>query len=468
MPKDKTVEDLDTLYRYGRLARGKLEPGWYLNLAYYANEQWLAWDGRQLFRPAMPKNRITVVDNRIQPIIRKEIAKMTKNRPIFVVTPNSSDEEDTNAAALGDEIMRYMWKHLKIGKHRMQTLLWARICCAGFMKVFWDSRAGSKRDIVILSENGKPLMGQMGPVQPGSPEHLVAEQAAPGSTNTKTIAQGDVKVEVRSPFQMFIDPLAAEFVDAEWVIEESIKSPEYVYRRYGVEVTADTPANPGLIEARMGMVYLPGASSYKGVKVREYWCMPNKDHPNGCRKTWVLHTSGRKQISQMLEQDDKPFDCKPYVMFQGIQMPGRVWGMSIVDALRGPQTERNKIKSQIAENRNRVGNPTILASKQAVQDPEKVIRSMTMPGGVVFYDDVGSPNAKPDVLQAPPLPDYVIECLQDNEESMQEISGQHEVTSAQVPPGVTAASAINLLQESDDTMLAPDMADHEEELGMLG
>jgi hypothetical protein len=139
----------------------------------------------------------------------------------------------------------------------------------------------------------------------------------------------------------------------------------------------------------------------------------------------------------------------------------------VVDALRGPQTELNKVESQLAENRNKVGNPNLLMSRQAVQDPEKFAETFGKPGQIYWYED-SSPNAKPDVLPAPAMPQYVTDQIPLITQSMQEISGQHEVSSAQVPPGVTAASAINLLMEADDTMIAPDMADHEEELGKLG
>jgi hypothetical protein len=66
------------------------------------------------------------------------------------------------------------------------------------------------------------------------------------------------------------------------------------------------------------------------------------------------------------------------------------------------------------------------------------------------------------------LPQYVLEEIQNIEQSIQEIAGQHEVSSAQVPPGVTAASAINLLLESDDTRLGPAVTDYEVQLGALG
>jgi hypothetical protein len=426
-----------------------------MNLAYFSGNQWMAWDGNRLYRPQMRRSQLTIVDNRIGPVVRTEIAKMTKQRPVFTVTPSSSDEQDTNASELGEQLMRYLWKHLFLHELTMKALLWSRITGAGFLKCYWDSSIGDKRD-VLLRPDGKLLEDAQGkPVDPAAIDHT----SLPGVTK-KTVAQGDLKVEVRSPFQMFVDPLADTFEEAEWVIEESIKSVAYVQRRYNVTVEGDAPANPGLVEARMSNAPEPGSGGYKGVKVREYWAKSSPDHPNGRRAVWTK--------DKMLLEDNDPFDACPYVMLSGIPIPGRLWPTSIVEQLRGPQDELNKVKSQIAENRNRVGNPTILASKQAVQDPEKFLDSMTRPGGTYFFDDVGSPNTVPTFLQPPTLPPYVVEEIARIEESIQEISGQHEVSSAQVPPGVTAASAINLLMEADDTRLGPAMSDYEFQLGKLG
>jgi hypothetical protein len=466
MPKDTTVPDLDTLHRKARSARSKLEPVWFLNLAYFMNEQWVAWDGRQLHKPQLRKNRITVVENRIAGVVRTEIAKMTKNQPVFTCTPRTGDEEDANAAQLAEQIIRYLWVHLQMPEIAGKALEWSRITGAGFLKLYWDRSIGDKVDVMVGPGGDLLTDGQGAPVKADSPEAQLATQMAPDRVTKKTVAQGDVRVEARSPFQMFLDPLADSFSEIEWAIEESIKSQEYVRRRYGVDIEPDTPANPGLVEARMGQVFLPGTGQYKGIRVREYWCKPNSQWPNGYRAVW---TAGEgKSDGKMLLQDDKPFDPMPYVMLSGIPVPGRLWPMSTVELLRGPQTELNKVRSQMAENRNRVGNPTVVASKQAVQDPEKFTDSMTMPGGVYFFDDVGSPNTVPQFLQAPPLPNYVVEEVQRIEQAIEDIAGQHEVTSAQVPPGVTAASAINLLMEADDTRLAPAIRDYERQLGYLG
>ena len=460
--EDPRITKLEGLYRRAKSGRTKLEPVWFMNLAYYEGQQWMAWDGRQLYRPKLKPNRITVVDNRITPAVRTEVAKLTKNRPVFTISPRTADEEDSNASSLGEQLMLYLWEHLSMQEQSVKALLWSRICGAGFLKVFWDPTMGDGTD-AIVGPNGKVLEDSSGkPVKPGTVDPYQLSQSMgmpPGSVKKQRISQGDIRIEVRSPFQMYIDPLCDSFPDAEWLIEESIKSQESVYRQYGVMLEPDQEANPGMIQARLG-AGLAGSSTYKGIRVKEYWCKPCQSYPQGCRTVWAKN--------QILAEDGKPFDPMPYVMLSGIPAPGRLFPMSIVEHLRGPQTELNKVKSQIQENMNRVGNPTILASKQSVQDKDKFVSSMTMPGGVYFFDDLGSPNTVPTFLQAPPLPEYVINQITLIEDSIQQISGQHEVTTGNVPPGVTAASAINLLLEQDDTQLGPAVTDYEVQLGRFG
>jgi hypothetical protein len=458
--KDSTVKDLEALHQKAKRARSRLEPVWFMNLAYTQGQQWLAWDGQGLYKPAMKRSRVTLVDNRILPCVRTAIAKMTKNRPIFTVTPRTADEQDAHASELGEQLLLYLWKHLDLYAVTSNALEWSQICGAGFLKVFWDPTLGEGCDVVV-GPQGDVLTDGMGKAIPADsvdPQQMSESLGVP--VTIRSINQGDIRVEARSPFQVYPDPLVDTFSEAEWLIEESVKSVEQVRRRYGVTLDADTNANPGLVESRMATAYPSGTSGYKGVRICEYWCKPNVDHPNGRRAVWSKN--------KLLAEDEHPFDCMPYVMLSAISMPGRLWPTSIVEQLRGPQTELNKVKSQIAENRNRIGNPTILASKQAVQDPDKFAASTSTPGGIYYYDDLGSPNTIPTYLQGPPLPQYVIDEIQRIEESIQEISGQHEVSSANVPPGVTAASAINLLMEADDTRMGPIITDFENQLGALG
>jgi hypothetical protein len=90
-----------------------------------------------------------------------------------------------------------------------------------------------------------------------------------------------------------------------------------------------------------------------------------------------------------------------------------------------------------------------------------------VPGEIIDYDDT-TQNAVPSYLTPPPMPTYALQQQEKIEQSMEAIAGQHEVSNAQVPAGVKAASAINLLQEADDTRLGPAIYDMEETLGETG
>jgi hypothetical protein len=164
---------------------------------------------------------------------------------------------------------------------------------------------------------------------------------------------------------------------------------------------------------------------------------------------------------KILASEDNPYECLPYVMFKGAPVPGRFWPTCIVEQLREPQVELNKIKSQVRENAQRIGNPSLL------RDRFSNTQYSGVPGEDVMYDS-SNPNSIPRYLEPPNMPAYVIQEIDRIENAIQEISGQHEVTGAQVPAGVTAASAINLLLEQDDTRLGPTISEMETQLGYAG
>lgn len=455
MPADSTVQELDELARKAKGARGRFEPTWFLNLAYYQGNQWLYWARGRLYEPRLDPWRVTFTDNRLIGVVRTEVAKMTKQRPIFVATPTTGDDADVSAAQLSERMLQYIWTEHDLQRKQRAALMWSRIVGAGFWKIYWDSTSGSKVE-VLLDPQGQVVMDQSGrPMDPNIVTQLPPEVAA--QLNVKTIAQGDVCVEVKSALEILVDPLAGEegLSSAEWLVEESVRSKDYVQRRYNVDLPEDAQAVAGVAEARMGGVGGEGVSgtSYKGVAVKEYWARPSSKHPNGRYAVWAAN--------KLLKEDNNPYDDMPYVMFQGIPVPGRFWPTSTVEQLRGVQTELNKTRSQIRENAARIGNPALLKSRMSR------VEYTGLPGEVVEFDDV-TQNSLPSFLQPPSMPPYVLEEIDRLNQSIQEISGQHEVSAGQVPPGVTAASAINLLQEQDDTRLGPDISEMENTLGEAG
>lgn len=449
-PKKLTVQELEKKLSQAKGIHSRFEIAWYQNIAFYMGEQWVFWNHGRLDRPPFEPWRITLTDNRILGFVRTEIAKMTKAKPTWEVVPETGQDDDLQACRTGEKILGFLWRHLHMRNKLMDALLWSRTASAGFWKIYWDNALGEKVTVVCDPEGNIAQNENTGaPMVPADcPEGL------PEGHTEKMIGTGDVAIEVVNPFEMYVDPIARELEDAEWCIQVAIKSSEYVLAHYDVVMEGDTEVSAGPVESRLFANFQQGGTSgYKGVKLSEFWCKPCSKYPKGLRAVWAK--------GKILCEEPNPYKCLPYVMFKGIPVPGRFWPTTTVEQLRGPQTQLNKQKSQIAENAERIGNPALMKSRYAN------VQYSGQPGETILYDDT-TQNALPSYLQPPPMPQYVLQQQDRIETAMQDVSGQHEVSSAQVPAGVTAASAINLLMEADDTRLGPAIYDMEEALGVAG
>jgi hypothetical protein len=446
---EASVADLKNLFEKFKSARKPFEPDWFLNSAFFVGQQWLYWNHGRLDRPRLAKYRETIVDNRILPLVTARVAKKVKSRPNFVATPFTGSESDVDAAKVTEKVMQFDWTYLDLQQKLYQAELFADIVGAGFWKIYWDSSLGDKAEVVVDAQ------GQ--PVEVGGrilKAEDVGEEGLPEGLSVKEVAVGDVCVDVVSPFHFYPDPLATSMSELTQCFEEKVRSPDYVKERFGVDLQPDTEAPAGPVESRIFSSLMPGTGTgYKGVKLYEFWSKPCASYPNGKRAVWAK--------DQMLSEEDNPVDPMPYVMFSGVKVPNRFWPTAIATQLRGPQIALNKLESQVQENANRLGNPSLLKSRQAN------VFYGGVPGEEVLYDSTVS-DAVPQFLTPPNMPTYVLERAQRIIESMNEISGLHEVSNASVPTGVTAASAINLLQEADDTRIGPEVQDMEFALGQAG
>lgn len=445
----KSTTSLNKLADQSRSIRQRYEPQWYLNLAFYLGDQWVFWNRGRIDKPVVPKHRILLVENRIMPVVLTRLARKTKQRPVWTCVPNSPSDVDIDGAELAQNVIESKWREYFMEDKLFTALGWADICSAGFWKTTWDSTIGDKLTVVI-DENGEPVQDQMGRL-------MRADQVPPQllqGKQTKTIFQGDVVVETRSPFELLPDPMAESLEECEWIIEEVIQSEDWVKSHYGVDLTGDTEVSAGPADSRYFPSWQMGAStSYKGVKIRELWVKSCPSYENGKHVVWAK--------DKILLDEDNSYKCLPYIMFKGVPVPGRFWPSSVVEQLREPQIELNKIKSQIRENAQRIGSPALL------KDRFSNTKYTGVPGEEISYDAT-SPNSVPRYLEPPNMPPYVIQEIDRIEDAIQELSGQHEVTGASVPAGVTAASAINLLQEADDTRLGPTISEMETQLGYAG
>lgn len=459
----KNLDYFKKRFGQAKQARARFEPDWFLNLSFLVGDQWVWWNRSRLDRIPKMQGRVLLVDNRIRGVVDTRVARQMKSRPSYQATPFSLDESDVESARLGEKICEADYIEQELGRKLHTALIWKEVSSAGFWKIYWDKTKGEAQTFVLDPQTNQPLADSNG--RPIRQEDLV-QQFGPdvaGQYPPLQVASGSVCIDPISPFEFYPAPLATSMEDCEWAVECKVRSTEYVKQRYKLgNISADAQSQPGIAESRlMGAIGSEGPipqgapDQKQGVKVYEYWCRPEPNYPKGCRVVWAN--------DKILESDDAPFDPMPYVMFSGQRVAGRFWPSAMVSQLRGPQSSLNKLESQIQESAERLGHPSLLWNKFFGMDN----LPQGLPGETIFYDGT-VPGSKPEYAQPPEVPAYVQNQLERVEASIQEISGLHEVSKATVPSGVTAASAINLLQEADDTRLGPEVADAETAIAAAG
>src|SRR5947209_8717597 len=194
-------------YNKMKSARSSKQREWYLNLSMYYGEQYYqvmtsAYGQNALGVPPAPKYRVRSTTNKIRPMIRTEISRLTSQKPSASVIPATGTDEDMAAAQAGEAI----WEYLS-GQNKFTTTLsirhafWLTTCGTGFWKTWWDN------DKIDPHSTSEP--GDEGPVQ------------------------GNVCNGVVSPFNIFVpDHMIPDIEDQPYVFEVYTKPVEWVKQRY--------------------------------------------------------------------------------------------------------------------------------------------------------------------------------------------------------------------------------------------
>lgn len=267
-PKDaaKIVSWVEEQHKKAQSERQRIERQWYTNLAFYFGHQYIATtsavtnnvSGRNfgLVVPKAPRWRVRLVTNKIRPIVRTELAKLTSQKPTAYVMPASSDDADIDAAKAGELVWESLFTRKKLTADLRRALFWTSVCGTGYLKTYWDPSAIDKN-------------------APQSP--------------------GDIIYESENPFAVFVPDLVEEEVENQsWMIHASAKSPEWVGLRFkagldGKELKPNVSASNEVLDS--GFLKLVGSNNSRkdSVLCLETWIKPGTSRlfPNGAVATVV-------------------------------------------------------------------------------------------------------------------------------------------------------------------------------------
>lgn len=406
--QDKVVAWTKQQFRTIREARSQTERQWYYNLAFYFGRQYVQTmrpgtvnSNTRLYTPPAPYYRSRPVINRIRATIRTELAQLTGNKPNASVVPASAEDRDMYAAMAGEQIWENFYTDKKLKAVIRRAMWWTLVCGNGYIKTYWDFH---NEDVCFTHE---------------------------------------------TPFHVLVPDFREEELENQpFLIHAQTRSAEYVqmmYKQNDKINAGEADAVDLLNESYLNMIGTQNTTKQQSILILEVWVKPGRVpmFPDGAYYTVI-----GDQLMTETSMSGWPFAHGKFPFSKLDHIPGgKYYSTSLIEDLIPLQKEYNRTRGQIIEAKNRMAKPQLMAPRGSI-NPNAI---SSEPGQVILYTPGFQPPT-PLPLQA--IPNYVIEELDRIKDDWNDISGQHEVTHGQVPPGVTAATAISYLQERDESKLS--------------
>lgn len=406
--------------------RISLEAIWLTNAAYVIGYDSVVFDAssRQFVTTDQTprfnrKNRIH--KNKILPNIQNRLARLCKNPPRYDVIPASASQEDKDGARLAKQVLTMLWDKEQINRKRIDLYMLFQQYGDSYVKVYWDPEKGKDLPSIDGNQEGK---------------------------------EGDITVEIVSPFEIFPDPLAKSLDECRYIVHAKTRPLDYFRERYELgHLVKEEDA------WLLSMVYqdrintmtnkTPGGPtnsqqlSNSAIEL-VYYEKPSTKHPKG---RMVICANGVK-----LADKELPIDEIPISKFSDIIVGGRFHSESTVTHLRPLQDQQNKNLYRRAQWVNR-----LLAGKYTVPRGHGLTTEALndQSGEVLEYNVV--PNAveggRPTPLNVPNIPSYIYKEEEELDRSFNEIIGISEISKGQLPSAGIPAIGMQFLQEQDETRI---------------
>ena len=452
---------------------------WWNNLALVAGDHYATWNPMQsmyidrdpTFDPVVDakEKKPRMVINHALSVARTELSKLTKSRPITDIVANSDAPRDLAAVKVGRSALDYAEWKFKLPRLRKQALWWMIQCGLGAVYVGWDSHdeTQGRLSYIVDPATGDPTFS---PVRKREIQAMV-DDGTLDEAPTVDFPLGEVEFKVYSPFQLFPDETALDWDEIKDLITTEVADVDVIKGMYGRPARDIQPeqVNLGTMEQRvMQRAGWGNWSQQTGMQdnacyIHTFWLTPNVYRGNGYLENGKYVRWCQSKIIDASPGFPFQDGRMPFVFFQHIPQATSIWPDTVINHIRGPNLEVDKIVSQLIEAKDYMANPMWrVATQQKVKGQIKAAA-----GSILRYVHV--PNVPPpEPIQGLQLPAQVESLLAGLREQIMEISGQSEVAHGNVPTGVRSGVAVAYLQEEDDTKIAPTIENMEYAIALEG
>lgn len=373
----KIVEEVKLDYLTRREKRRSLEQQWQLNInfmmgnqySYIASNGAIREDEKQYFWQEKE------VFNHIAPVVETRIAKVCSNIPRVTVVPASAEETDLESAKLSKEILQSVANKINLTDIEKTATTWSEICGTCFYKVVWNTNGGK---MIATNENGDE------------------------------IKEGDVAIEVVSPFEIFPDNLSCERIEElNSIIQAKAVDISDIKSQWGVDVEKENVMSftlDGVSSNIGGLGYDAHINKISNIELNnhciliERYIKPSKKYPKG-RLTIVAGGELLFDGDLQYENDELNGRTFPFIKQISNYQPGSFFGVSVVDRLIPLQRAYNAVRNRKHEYFNR-SVMNVLAVEDGSVDTDALEIEGLSPGKVLVYRQ-GSKI--PEIMQNPKL-----------------------------------------------------------------
>jgi hypothetical protein len=433
----------------GQTERRALEASWFVSCAYYAGQQNLSVD--QYGEIHVPPDELNYRANLIKPQMDRSVAKVLSAQLDYEAAPTTSDRDDLAGARVATKVFEHLRHVADWTEAEGLALKWAALNGTGFVKVTWDPDGGESHR--AYERDGIPVSsGQLDK----KPE---LRQQLDKAGDYEEFKEGEVSLEALSGFHIYVDPTHRKpgLKGCRWVAQVQYMSVESVRNTWNIprkDITPTKDMRP--IENYIGQFqnmipdgnYFTNTTTSQGtgedmVRVVEFWERPTRE--NGMRGRRIVIAG-----DHVIRHGPNPylkFGIElPFTAYYWTKMPGRFWGLGLVEQLRPIQRAYNRARSNMLTFQEKHSWPVTWVPKGSGVALAKLA---SYPGAIYTYK---AAIGKPTTTEAPQMPAHVAQNAAVAQGEMQSVSAQAPPESSNLPGSLRSGQAIALMQQ-DNNML---------------
>lgn len=356
-------------------------------------------------RGGKARHRVRSVRNYIFDHVETEVAAATQKIPGYDIAPTSTEPRRISAARLARKVIYYGYEQWNTRRATERVIRYAVSADEGFAWPFFDNTVGPYFETDILDEAGNP------------------------TGETKTVGEGEIKIGVYGPNEVFWEP-GLKFDESRWYAIEQARDMDavmetdgYVGGKLDADAQKAETSNPDNAQERL-------------VLETHYLERPSRAKPEG---RWITMANGRVIIP------NRPYPCRDgegNVLDEPVlhelhyaEDPDSDRNLGLVRFLLDAQRQLNHAVSKIAEWVNLTLNPQVLVVNGKILSG----KLNDVPGAVVRV--VGG-EAK--WREVPPIPPELFRQKEEAIADMARIAAQNEL-----PSGAASAASIQYRIEKD-------------------